>query len=236
MNFDGTRHGSIGRWIGWVLLSALCHGSVFMSVPVPEPAANIAIVTGATRIDARFVRLPAPVDTAPPPLPDKIPPLIASTDGKDLEKFSPLPAGAAPPPLPVKPSQSAEFLPTKPSTSELVENPPPPGEVDPMPVDPVAPAAESHESGATQAERPQAVVSPAPRYPRIAVQRGLEGSVRLSVCLDAEGRPNSVAIQESSGYAFFDREAVETVGTRWRFNTGGERTRPVEVVIVFSLK
>ncbi len=105
-----------------------------------------------------------------------------------------------------------------------------------MPVDPVAPAAESHESGATQAERPQAVVSPAPRYPRIAVQRGLEGSVRLSVCLDAEGRPNSVAIQESSGYAFFDREAVETVGTRWRFNTGGERTRPVEVVIVFSLK
>ncbi len=60
-------------------------------------------------------------------------------------------------------------------------------------------------------------VNPKPRYPELARQRGQEGTVFLLAEVDAQGAPQSVVVQKSSGHTLLDSAALQTV-QRWRFN------------------
>lgn len=60
--------------------------------------------------------------------------------------------------------------------------------------------------------------APPPRYPRPAIQRRFEGVVTLRVLVDAEGRPQSVEVEHSSGHRVLDQAAREQVLARWRFH------------------
>ena len=78
--------------------------------------------------------------------------------------------------------------------------------------------------GALSRAEPVAHLNPAPPYPRIARQRGWEGTVRLEVLVATDGVPGRVGIRESSGHGVLDRAALETV-EKWKFSPA--RSGPV---------
>jgi len=71
-------------------------------------------------------------------------------------------------------------------------------------------------------------VAPPPRYPRIAVRDGLEGTVMLRVLVDVDGRPLEVVIENGSGHRLLDRAAREQVLERWRFRPALRNGNPVQ--------
>lgn len=59
--------------------------------------------------------------------------------------------------------------------------------------------------------------NPRPAYPEAAVRRGVTGVVMLRVLVSADGRAESVAIEQTSGSRLLDESALQTVRTAWRF-------------------
>lgn len=91
-------------------------------------------------------------------------------------------------------------------------------------VDVVSDAAPLQNSGGMQIAYDDA---PAPPYPTLARRKGWEGLVLLRVRVDAQGRPQEVRIERSSGHRLLDRTAREHVLTRWRFHPAIHEGRPV---------
>ena len=60
------------------------------------------------------------------------------------------------------------------------------------------------------------VHAPPPRYPRVSIQRGSEGTVLLRVRVNADGLPEAVVVERSSGDRALDRAARAAV-EGWRF-------------------
>lgn len=84
-----------------------------------------------------------------------------------------------------------------------------------------APAAGAASGGAGEGSgsgdnRPAYRDNPLPSYPLAARRRGIEGAVALKVAVDAEGRPQAVAVVASSGSDMLDEAALNAV-RRWRF-------------------
>jgi protein TonB len=69
-------------------------------------------------------------------------------------------------------------------------------------------------STGTGGERPQ------PPYPKIALQQGQQGAIRLLLGGDAAGNVISVDVKESSGFPFLDRATVEFIKRRWHLPPG----------------
>lgn len=67
----------------------------------------------------------------------------------------------------------------------------------------------------------------APRYPRAALMRRLEGEVELLILVGIDGRPESVSVSRSSGHAALDRAAREHVLRRWVFEPAERLGAPV---------
>ncbi len=59
--------------------------------------------------------------------------------------------------------------------------------------------------------------APPPRYPSIALARGLEGTVMLSVRVAADGSVEEVRLLRSSGHRVLDLQALRHVREHWRF-------------------
>lgn len=106
----------------------------------------------------------------------------------------------------------------------------------PAPV--AAPAAPTPPPAQFADRDPQAVRSPAPRYPRDAQRRGESGTVVLRVHVGTDGEPEGIDLVTGSGSRSLDRAAVEAV-RRWRFEPAMRDGRPVEgfvqVPITFDL-
>jgi protein TonB len=87
--------------------------------------------------------------------------------------------------------------------------------------------------------RPRYKRSPQPAYPLEARRRRQQGTVLLAVQVDATGRPESVAVATSSGFAALDAAAVAAV-KGWEFEPArrdGEAVDSrVEVPIRFELR
>lgn len=86
--------------------------------------------------------------------------------------------------------------------------------------------------------KPRYKLNPEPPYPALARRRRQEGVVLLVVRVDAAGRPESVEVQVSSGFASLDEAAVAAVES-WEFEPGRLDGTPVpsqvEVPIHFRL-
>ena len=78
--------------------------------------------------------------------------------------------------------------------------------------------------------------APSPAYPRLAIQRGLEGVVLLRILVDADGRPLQVGIEQSSGHALLDREAVRHVQRNWTFRPALRDGQPVQAVGIVPIE
>jgi protein TonB len=100
-----------------------------------------------------------------------------------------------------------------------------------------APAPAAPAASADTAARP--LSTPAPRYPREAQRRRVEGTVLLRVHGGADGEAGDIDLVQGSGSRDLDRAAVEAV-RRWRFAPATRNGQPVEsavqVPIAFNLK
>lgn len=81
--------------------------------------------------------------------------------------------------------------------------------------------------------------NPKPEYPSIARSRGWQGKVLLRVQVDAEGRAETVALEQSCGHDMLDESALEAV-KQWRFVPAKRDdvavASSVLVPIIFSLQ
>lgn len=83
---------------------------------------------------------------------------------------------------------------------------------------------------------PRAIYDPDPEYSNEARQAKYQGTVYLSVVVDAEGRPRDIRVQRSLGMGL-DEKAIEAV-RGWRFEPGRKdgRTVAVQVVVEVSFR
>jgi len=80
--------------------------------------------------------------------------------------------------------------------------------------------------------------APKPEYPEQARREGWQGTVLLAILVDAEGRPEKIVLNRSSGFTSLDTAAEEIVKI-WRFQPARYGSQQVEswvkVPIVFTL-
>lgn len=78
------------------------------------------------------------------------------------------------------------------------------------------------------------ISSPAPSYPRRAMQRRETGTVRVQVQVGLDGRPSDVRVLESSESRDLDRAALDAV-RKWRFRPAQRNGQPVEATVVVPI-
>lgn len=75
--------------------------------------------------------------------------------------------------------------------------------------------------------RPAMIVAHiAPRYPRSARRRGIEGAVELRVVVEADGTIGTIEVAKTSGFAILDRAAIAAVED-WTFRAAEVRGQTV---------
>jgi len=82
-----------------------------------------------------------------------------------------------------------------------------------------APPADSQGDAVVREAIPLYKLNPPPRYPRAARRRGQQGTVVLSVHVDAQGRVGNLWLFESSGFRLLDNAALKAVKD-WVFEPG----------------
>lgn len=55
-----------------------------------------------------------------------------------------------------------------------------------------------------------------PAYPRLAIRRGIEGSIKIKISISPAGIPQEIVVLNSSGHDILDNAAIEAAKT-WRF-------------------
>lgn len=73
-----------------------------------------------------------------------------------------------------------------------------------------------------------------PPYPRLAEQRGWEGTVQLKVVISPEGRVSNASIQLSSGYRVLDRSALQHI-RKSRFRPARKNGKAIEMSILLPI-
>jgi protein TonB len=158
---------------------------------------------------------PPPPPVVKPVEPAKPPPPAAKTPPPQQPVMTPppspppvAPAAAAPEPAPVL---AAPATPASPAT--VINTPAPAPAPAPAPV-PAPPA---------KVELPNSKAdylhNPPPDYPRMSVRLGEQGQVTLKVLIGADGVPQKVEVQTSSGFERLDKAALDAA-MRWRYVPG----------------
>lgn len=70
--------------------------------------------------------------------------------------------------------------------------------------------------------------NPPPTYPPMAIRQGWQGTVVLRVHVQANGKPDVVEVQKSSGRKLLDDEAVRTVKNLWSYTPAKRGDTPIE--------
>ncbi|MDD2610990.1 MAG: energy transducer TonB [Giesbergeria sp.] len=155
---------------------------------------------------------PAPPPAPPVPEPPKPQPVVRPAA---LKTPAPKPQPAPTPVLNAPPAPNAPIVAaSEPDSAPAVTAAPAPAPSPPAP--PAPPAPPRIELPSSSAAYLQ---NPAPAYPAISKRMGEEGKVVLRVLIGADGLPQKVELQQSSGYDRLDRQAQEAV-MRWRFVPG----------------
>jgi TonB family protein len=72
--------------------------------------------------------------------------------------------------------------------------------------------------------------NPKPVYPRMAIRRGIEGDVGLSVNVSSAGQVSKVSVSKPSGFAILDQAAIDSV-KKWEFTPATRDGVPTAMVI-----
>ncbi len=208
----------------WLLLGVLTvalHAAVIVALaarqqavlpPVPMPVA----------VSIEFAQPPAPPVEQPaePPAPAEAPPPV-------IDEVAPPPPPKPKPVVRKKPPVQSKPAPSAPRAAEHPLSTLPAAKPAPAPAPLVPPSANA-----------AYLRNPAPDYPAAALKRGWQGTVLLQVQVRADGTPQSVRLQKSSGYGVLD-EAAKAAVQRWTFVPAQRGGKPeagwVTVPINFNL-
>ncbi|SFU83042.1 energy transducer TonB [Pseudoduganella namucuonensis] len=161
---------------------------------------------------------PLALEFAPPPPPPPPPP---EPPKPQVAKVVPVPVRAAPP-MPVV-SQVTDG-PATADTVQVATTPPPPAPpvaaAPPAPPPPPEPVTEPRGFAGYRN-------NPAPEYPAMAQDRGLQGHVILKVQVLASGKPANVLVDKSSGHKILDDAAVKAV-LSWAFDPAKRGQTPID--------
>lgn len=164
-----------------------------------------------------------------------MPPAVKTSDTPEIitDVILDTPKRIPPIPLPPKPPKPEpihqQLQPVRVPVPEPIVDP-----VDstPSPVDVVAPPIPdspptTFDGGAASPEFQQLAIAngPPPTYPKMAVARGIEGTVMLRIHVDASGKPMEVSVEHSSGSHILDEAALRFVKAHWSFvpaQSGGQ--------------
>ena len=144
-----------------------------------------------------------------------------------------------PAPLPKpKPVEVAKPKPVEKVVKKVEAKPEIKPEVKPRPKRQVDPSVGSQNAFVAPRSNAAYLKNPKPAYPPIALRRGMQGLVLLTVEVSKKGTPLAVRIKKSSGFVLLDKSALKAV-RRWRFAPATRGGLPVsatvDVPIRFSL-
>jgi protein TonB len=88
-------------------------------------------------------------------------------------------------------------------------------------------------AGKPCAVAPKAVYQPAPRYPKKARKKKLQGDVWLSLIVGTDGAPHDITVEKSLGLEL-DEAAVKSVQT-WKFDPATLEGKPVAVKLTIQV-
>lgn len=205
----GTPKKGRAALIGLFAAATLLHIGVYALLgeagPAPAPLKKVQTVA---------IDLAPPPPPPPPPEPPKPQPQIAK---------APTPAPAkAPPPLPVV--AEASDGPADANTVQVATTPQPPAPPAPAPAPPAPPPPEPVTEPRGYAGY---LKNPAPDYPLVAQERGMQGRVVLKVHVLATGKPDNVTVEQSTGFKILDDAAVKAV-LAWSFDPAKRGSTPID--------
>jgi protein TonB len=247
-------------WTGCIVAVGL-HALIAFGLPkaIVTPA-EFSMQAPAENVEVELIEAHQEESTPPEPPTPPMPPQIAAPE---TPPPAPMPAPvlketAPDPPLTPPPLPKEETL------AKIEEQPAPPPEPTPAPPPPLPVAKpappkpvrtiSTPESGATSnkspsstnqtgaagdTSKPSVLYNPPPIYPSESTRANEEGSVLLSVQVNASGRADTVTISKSSGFQRLDRSASEAV-RRWKFKPATRNGKPIATIVdvpfVFRLK
>ena len=94
-------------------------------------------------------------------------------------------------------------------------------------------AQSSEKAAALGVTPPEGVYEPEPAYTREAKRAGIEGTVRLLITVDEDGKASDVRVRDGPGYGL-DEEAAKTVKT-WKFKPALKDGKPVSVQVIVEV-
>lgn len=125
----------------------------------------------------------------------------------------------------------AEAQPEPPATTPLLKDTRSERTDEATPAPAVAPAPRAAPVATAQArERAQRRLNEHVFYPQEAIDRGLEGEVKLRLLLDGSGRVMDAAVLAGSGHPLLDRAALDAARQIGRIDAGGARELLLPVV------
>jgi periplasmic protein TonB len=210
----------------WILpaLFALGIHALFFSLHFDwtPPAFTITESRAVTISLVEAMRAPAPQPRIEP---------LAPPRARPIKPLQALPDKARPVPTPA-PLPSPQSAPTA-SDAPVSSRPPPVGSSSPASAaaEETAPAVNPKfgpDQAKVQASVPLYELNPPPVYPALARRRNYQGTVKLDVLVDRQGRAAQIRVAQSSGYPILDRSAIESV-RRWRFEPARRSGRPIEM-------
>jgi len=71
-------------------------------------------------------------------------------------------------------------------------------------------------------------INPPPRYPKVAIKRGYQGTVELMVLINENGKVADLWLFKSSGYSILDQAALQSV-KNWSFTPGSRGSQKIEM-------
>lgn len=219
----------------WCLIaSLLIHAAIMFTMPKPDydlpPPKKQEIRIELVKEQPPEPALPKPVvpvaqpePTPTPPKPEPVKPQPAKHEAKPVEqkpvtpqKPSTTPEPPAETAHPVVETPAPAVITAKPSVSEakpeMVVPPPAPPAPPPEPAKATGPS-EGDIDAARNAfkEAAQREIQKNLRYPRIALERGIEGVTNLHITFDDHGNVTSIEVVESSGNKAIDEAAIATI-------------------------
>lgn len=83
--------------------------------------------------------------------------------------------------------------------------------------------------------QPYSLDNPKPFYPSVARERGMQGTVILSIAVNEKGKVDDLSVIRSSGFKVLDRSALVSV-KKWRFRPASRGNENVDSVIELPIK
>jgi len=216
----------------WCLIaSLLIHAAIMFTMPKPDydlpppkkQEIRIELVKEQPPAPALPVAEPEPTPVKPePPKPQPVKSESKPVEHKPVEqkpvapqKPSPTPEPPTETPRQVVESPAPAVITAKPTVSEAKSEmvaPPAPPAPPPEPIKASGPSEGDIEAARNAfKEAAQREIQKNLRYPRIALERGIEGVTNLHITFDDHGNVTSIEVVESSGNKAIDEAAIATI-------------------------